>query len=153
MTGDYIATKRLDGVEVQENGIIRNSEGYLIGRLSDEIDFDSEHLNVTSKEDVGCINVLKEANKAMEGVLETIGQRLGIVSGDAAGLINTVVDISEGMKWMEERKESLLKDVQSYSDDDPQRTVVEAQIVEVMLCLKALRTPEYCRDKAKGGEG
>jgi len=30
--------------EVQENGIIRNSKGYLIGRLVDKISFDSEHI-------------------------------------------------------------------------------------------------------------
>jgi len=42
---DYCPTKKLNDVEVQENGIIRNSKGRLIGRLVDEIKFDSEHLN------------------------------------------------------------------------------------------------------------
>ena len=31
-------------VDIQENGIIRNEDGYIIGRLVDEIGFDSEHL-------------------------------------------------------------------------------------------------------------
>ena len=31
-------------VDVQENGIIRNSKGYIIGRLSPDMEFDSEHV-------------------------------------------------------------------------------------------------------------
>jgi hypothetical protein len=38
-----IRTKTLT-VDIQENGIIRNKKGYLIGRLSDEVDFDGEHI-------------------------------------------------------------------------------------------------------------
>lgn len=49
MGGDCIKTKVLDGVIVQENGIIRNKRGYLIGRLVDEIDFDSKHLESEDK--------------------------------------------------------------------------------------------------------
>lgn len=41
--GDIIVTKELT-VTIQENGIIRAPDGYLIGRLTDEIEFDSEHL-------------------------------------------------------------------------------------------------------------
>ena len=42
--GDFCQTKHLQQVSVQENGIIRNSDGYLIGRTCD-LDFDSPHLN------------------------------------------------------------------------------------------------------------
>lgn len=44
MSGDECKVKVLNGVIVQENGIIRNSRGYLIGRISDEIGFESDHL-------------------------------------------------------------------------------------------------------------
>jgi hypothetical protein len=33
----------LNNVEIQENGIIRNEKGYLIGRLVPEIDYMGEH--------------------------------------------------------------------------------------------------------------
>ena len=42
--GDVIGMKILDGVTVQENGIVRNSQGRLIARLVDDVDFHSEHL-------------------------------------------------------------------------------------------------------------
>ena len=41
---DVIKIKTLNGVIVQENGILRNSEGYLIARLTG-VDFNSEHIN------------------------------------------------------------------------------------------------------------
>lgn len=41
----------LDGAYVQENGIIRNKDGYLIGRLSNDIDFNSEHIQTFAKPD------------------------------------------------------------------------------------------------------
>jgi hypothetical protein len=31
-------------VDIQEDGVIRNEDGYIIARLVDGIDFDSEHL-------------------------------------------------------------------------------------------------------------
>jgi len=34
-------------VDIQENGIIRGEDGYIIGRLSSDIDFESEHLDMT----------------------------------------------------------------------------------------------------------
>ncbi len=40
---DSISTKTMI-VTLQENGIIRNSKGYLIGRLTNEITFNSEHI-------------------------------------------------------------------------------------------------------------
>ncbi len=41
---DFIETKKLQ-VEVQANGIIRNAQsGYLIGRLVDDVNYDSPHL-------------------------------------------------------------------------------------------------------------
>jgi len=42
---DFIKTKTIQSVLIQENGIIRNSKGYLIGRLVGEIDFNLEHIN------------------------------------------------------------------------------------------------------------
>ncbi len=41
---DMIECKQIQNVVIQENGIIRNSKGYLIGRLSG-VDLDSEHIN------------------------------------------------------------------------------------------------------------
>jgi len=49
--GDMCKTLVMNGVIVQENGIIRNAKGYLIGRLVAEIDFESEHLLVKPLED------------------------------------------------------------------------------------------------------
>jgi len=40
---DMCKIKILNGVQVQENGIIRNKDGYYLGRIED-IDFDSTHL-------------------------------------------------------------------------------------------------------------
>lgn len=37
-------------VIIQENGIIRNKSGYIIGRLSDDIDFYDEHIEENNKE-------------------------------------------------------------------------------------------------------
>lgn len=39
-----IETVTLSNVEVQANGIIRNSKGRLIARLVDDIDFEGEHI-------------------------------------------------------------------------------------------------------------
>ena len=36
MSGDICEVVRLDGVEVQKNGIIRDSSGLIIGRADDE---------------------------------------------------------------------------------------------------------------------
>ena len=36
MSGDYIKTVMIDGVEIQENGIIRDKRGWIIGRADDE---------------------------------------------------------------------------------------------------------------------
>jgi len=45
MSGDaQCPVKTLNNVEVQSNGIIRNGKGYIIGRVSDDIKFDSDHL-------------------------------------------------------------------------------------------------------------
>lgn len=38
MAGDFCPTKTVT-VTIQENGCIRNSHGYLIGRLSDGVDY------------------------------------------------------------------------------------------------------------------
>ena len=49
-----IKTKKIV-VTVQENGIIRNSKGKLIGRFIDDIDFDGEHIieeELYTREDV-----------------------------------------------------------------------------------------------------
>ena len=40
-----IKAKNISSVTIQGNGIIRNSKGYLIARLVDDVKFDSEHLN------------------------------------------------------------------------------------------------------------
>ena len=53
-----IKAKVINAVLIQENGIIRNSEGYLIGRLVEDVNFDSEHINdADSTRD--CMNHLK----------------------------------------------------------------------------------------------
>ena len=45
---------------IQENGIIRNSKGYLIGRLSSEVNFDSEHIN-DADNTADCMKYLSKA--------------------------------------------------------------------------------------------
>lgn len=45
---DSIQSVTLNNIEIQENGIIRNSSGYLIGRLSDDIDYNGEHIKGNS---------------------------------------------------------------------------------------------------------
>lgn len=40
MIGDYCRVVVLDQVVVQENGIIRNSKGYIIGRIDDNLNLD-----------------------------------------------------------------------------------------------------------------
>ena len=45
MNGDECKVKVLNGVEIQENGIIRNSKGRILGRLVNDIKFESKHLN------------------------------------------------------------------------------------------------------------
>lgn len=44
MSGDCCRTKILNNVLVQENGIMRNKAGRIIGRLVDDVKFDSPHL-------------------------------------------------------------------------------------------------------------
>ena len=39
-----IKTYRLQNVEVQQNGIVRNEKGRLIGRLVNDIEFEGEHI-------------------------------------------------------------------------------------------------------------
>ena len=41
---DSIKTVMLNGVEIQENGIVRNSKGRLIARLVDDVFFEEEHV-------------------------------------------------------------------------------------------------------------
>jgi len=43
MSGDACKIKTLT-VDIQENGIIRGPDGHIIARLSDDIEFDSEHV-------------------------------------------------------------------------------------------------------------
>ena len=43
---DTINSIILNNVEIQENGIIRNSKGYLIGRLVEGIDYNGEHIQL-----------------------------------------------------------------------------------------------------------
>jgi len=44
VTCNSIPSVILNDVEVQMNGIIRNSKGYLIGRLVNEVEFQGEHI-------------------------------------------------------------------------------------------------------------
>ena len=48
---DSIETTKLNNVEVQANGIIRNSKGRLIGRLVDGVDYNGEHIKGLNKLD------------------------------------------------------------------------------------------------------
>jgi hypothetical protein len=82
MNGETCKTKVLNGVIVQENGIIRNSKGRLLGRLSEEISFDSEHLveepvdesENEKRQDFSCLaeRFLREFAE-----LQKIGEKLG----------------------------------------------------------------------------
>ena len=49
----------LNNVEVQQNGIIRNSKGHLIGRLVDSIEYEGEHIKKID-EGVGVEKLIKE---------------------------------------------------------------------------------------------
>ena len=40
----------LDGVFVQANGVIRNKNGYMIGRLSEDVEYHSEHVRDLKRE-------------------------------------------------------------------------------------------------------
>ncbi|MBW1812110.1 MAG: hypothetical protein JRJ39_00180 [Deltaproteobacteria bacterium] len=42
--GDFCKTVTMNEMIIQENGIIRNKKGYLVGRLVSEIEFNSEHI-------------------------------------------------------------------------------------------------------------
>ena len=44
-----IETVTLQNVEVQQNGIIRNSKGHLIGRLVDSVDFEGEYIKLLNE--------------------------------------------------------------------------------------------------------
>ena len=58
---DFCPTKELNGAYVQENKFIRNHKGYLIGRLTESVSYDSEH--IVSKEITveDAMNVIKKA--------------------------------------------------------------------------------------------
>jgi len=45
---DDIKTYTLGIIEVQENGLIYNREGRLIGKLLDDVDFEGEHVRGAS---------------------------------------------------------------------------------------------------------
>ena len=62
---DMIKTKTIQAVIIQENGIIRNSKGYLIGRLSG-VDFNSEHIN-DSDNTADCMKYLAKAIRNDDG--------------------------------------------------------------------------------------
>jgi hypothetical protein len=38
---DYIETKTIHSVEIQKNGIIRKSDGWIIGRLCESVEYDN----------------------------------------------------------------------------------------------------------------
>jgi hypothetical protein len=70
LMSDAIETKELL-VHIQANGIIRNAAtGYLIGRLSDDVQFDSEHLKAeqpSQEQTAKAFAVLKAAMQADSG--------------------------------------------------------------------------------------
>lgn len=47
MSGDCCATKNIGNLLLQENGIIRNSNGRIIAKLCDDVAFNSEHVAVS----------------------------------------------------------------------------------------------------------
>ena len=104
---DFCPTKELNGAYVQENKWIRNHKGYLIGRLTDTVSYESEHIvskEPSSEEDKQVIENLKDALKVFadyfEGDLKNIGGGTRIMPAmtmqpfkDAKRLLNI-----EGMK-------------------------------------------------------
>jgi len=62
-----IETIILQNIEVQANGIIRNSKGYLIGRLVNSVDFEGEH-----------IKLLNEQSPDMKNKIEKLDIKLDI---------------------------------------------------------------------------
>lgn len=57
-----IETVILNNVEVQQNGIIRNSKGRLIGRLVISVDYEGEHIKKLD-DGVGIEKLLRELRK------------------------------------------------------------------------------------------
>ena len=58
---DSINVRIMNGVIIQENGIIRNASGQFIGRLSDSVDFDSEHIGVSKLTASDAVSTLSSA--------------------------------------------------------------------------------------------
>jgi hypothetical protein len=85
---DFIKTKTIHSVLIQENGWIRNSKGYIIGRLTDRVSFDSEHIN----EDDGTADCMKHLSKAINSDDE---YAYGWHSNIAMSCVDSIVKASE----------------------------------------------------------
>ena len=47
---DVCRVKTMDGIEIQENGIVRNCDGWIIARLVDKVNFESKLLDASPKD-------------------------------------------------------------------------------------------------------
>lgn len=63
---DSINSVVLHNVEVQENGIIRNSKGRIIGRLVDDVEYKGEHVVGNVKKENKSIRIPVSTNDAEE---------------------------------------------------------------------------------------
>lgn len=82
-------------VEVQENGIIRNKLGRLIGRLVDSVRFDSEHvelLNEPTEKDLQSpvFNVIWQAIKKWDIERKEGDGRAGATGTDVKMILNEI---------------------------------------------------------------
>jgi len=76
---DSCKTKTIEKCEVQENGIIRNHDGWIIGRLVDKVKFDSEHLNNQHPNKVLETNIEAFIDDLIEGNLFSGSQQNRII--------------------------------------------------------------------------
>jgi hypothetical protein len=72
------SSKILNGVIVQENGIIRNNNGHYLGTLSDKVEYDDEALNYV-------ITTTEQEKYRLEG-WERAMHLLGLVLHDTGGV-------------------------------------------------------------------
>ena len=88
---DYIKTKVIQSVIIQENGIIRNSRGYLIGRLSG-INFSSEHIH----EDDNTGDCIKYLSKVINSDDE---YAYGWHANIAMMCVDSIIEVSERLPF------------------------------------------------------
>ena len=88
----------LQNVEVQSNGIIRNSQGYLIGRLVDSVDYKGDHVKGVSETDKSLLSTQREEILAKVEALKKDLPELTDETIDARMLIRVYNEALEDLK-------------------------------------------------------